>query len=145
MHIYRAFSGRLYIVYPEIMPQVHGKIHARRLKMELYELYEIIGTAITILIEILITYCIIKLSTKIYYIIYDNNCKFNKITQENYKKNHFIKHFKKWLKSKELQKKYSDFYEYYNIQYNKQYMYSDAYNDFIKHKENKEQEKWQKK
>ena len=38
-----------------------------------------------------------------------------------------------------------ELYEYYEIQYNKGYIYSEAYKDFIKYKENKEQEKWQKK
>ena len=106
--------------------------------MEINELYEIIGTAIMIVVEILIFYCIIKLVKSYYYEICNNNSKVNKIMQENSKETHFKKHFKKWLKNKELQKKYNDFYEYYETQYNKQYMYSEAYNDFIKYKENKE-------
>ena len=113
--------------------------------MELYELYGIIGQTIIVITEFFIGYCIIKL-VKIYlYELCNDNSKLNKIIKENHKEKHFNKHFKKWLKNKELQKKYNNFNEYYEKEYNKQFMYSKVYNDFIKYKENKEKEKWQKK
>ena len=105
--------------------------------MELNELYDIIGTAIMIITEIILGYCVIKLVKIFFYEIYNENSKINKIIQKEYEKSHFKKHFKKWLKNKELQKKYSNFYEYYETIYNKQNMYSEAYKDFIKYKENK--------
>lgn len=106
--------------------------------MELNELYDIIGTAIMLITEIIIFYSIIKLVKLFVCEIYNSKSKINRMLEEEYKKTHFNKHFKKWLKDKELQKKYNDFYEYYEIQYNKRNMYSQAYKDFIKYKENKE-------
>ena len=113
--------------------------------MELNELYEIIGKAIMIITEIILGYCVIKLVKMFYYEIYNNNSKINKIFEEKDKRAHFKKHFKKWLKDKELQEKYSDFNNYYDIQYNKRFKYLKAYEDFIKHKENRGEIKWQKK
>lgn len=103
--------------------------------MELFELYGIIGNAIMIIVEFGLLYFSVKLVYKFFTIVYDNNSRFNKICEEQFKREHHKKHLKRWLRSDELQAKYNDFYDYYAIQYSKRYKYSIAYNDFVKHME----------
>ena len=110
--------------------------------MELNELYNIIGTAIMLITEIILGYCIIKLVKIFYYEIVNEDSKLNKIIEKNDKKRHFKKHLKKWLRDEELEKEYSNFYDYYEIQYNKQYLYDETYKELIRYKNNTEIKKW---